>query len=117
MILDDILDEDLTELLRPFISLEIQAAGVAVKRRRGRGEAETPSPPPKKHARSGWTTDEDEYLTRLWQDNVPVKDIARRLPGRSEAAVQSRAHRLDLPSHRALQNVTTSRRRYDLEHE
>jgi hypothetical protein len=67
--------------------------------------------------RSDWTASEDELLTKLWQDNVPQEDIARQLPGRTGAAVQSRAHRLDLPSHRALQNVTTSRRRYDLEHE
>lgn len=46
-----------------------------------------------------WTADEDERLTTLWQDHVPVDEIARKLPGRTRGAIAGRASKLDLPLH------------------
>lgn len=60
-----------------------------------------------------WTTDEDERLTKLWQDNVPTTEIARQLPGRTEGAVTRRASNLDLPRRRPF--FGRGARRYDLE--
>jgi hypothetical protein len=66
-----------------------------------------------------WSPDEDDLLTKLWQDNVPAAEIARQLPGRTEGAVSSRALKLDLPLRASFKGCAgpLSRRRYDLEDE
>jgi hypothetical protein len=62
-----------------------------------------------------WTAEEDEQLTKLWDDHVPAPEISRRLPGRTVEAVRDRAAALDLPSRKSLRSVRSGRRRYDQE--
>jgi DNA-directed RNA polymerase specialized sigma24 family protein len=47
-----------------------------------------------------WTETEEELISKLWLEGFTAREIAARVPGRTESAVKSRLHHLGLKKNR-----------------